>query len=500
MVEGITFSDGLDPAEITQIIVNKFKYSPVIRDMITAERYMQGESDIKNKSRVYYDKDRNAHDNPAASNVKINNNFLQLLVQQKQDYAFSKSFVFRLSGDDKAEVDLTDSDYGLAWKKFLDNNLYKLAYTLCGETVNKGIGWCYIWIDNGELSVRSISPELIYPVWSDRDHTILNKLVYNYQIEHYVGSMNPVIREYAEYWSDSARILYDVNNGYTEVVLQRDSLGDSIQSHMVSGDVGVSWGKIPFICLKASSGERPLLSYIKEYIDSYDMLLSKSIDGLIDDLDPLLVLKGVSSSVADLIEARELAKITRTISLDTDGDAAYIQEQTPIDSYLRQLENIRRDIIRFGYGVDYEDSRFGGNPNQLVVKSLYQSLDTYTDGLERQFQTFIENLKYFFDKWYEFTGQGSFEECQRYKVLVKLDRSMMINVSSLIDDTTKLAGLNLSKKTQLEFNPIVQDVDLELERLKKEEEEAGKDSLFGFEPKNKENVNLNEEVNPENEE
>ena len=110
---------------------------------------------------------------------------------------------------------------------------------------------------------------------------------------------------------------------------------------------------------------------------------------------------------------------------------------------------------------------------------MYQNLDTYTDGLERHFQNFINELKYFFDKWYEFTNKGSFEEVQNYTIGIKLDRSMMINESSLIDDTVKLAGTGISQKTLLEHNPIVDDVELELDRIKEQQEQQ--QELFGFE-------------------
>ena len=172
--------------------------------------------------------------------------------------------------------------------------------------------------------------------------------------------------------------------------------------------------------------------------------------------------------------------MTRTISVDNDGDAYYIQAQTPVQNHGQKMESLRRDIIKFGYGIDYEDSRFGGNPNQLVIKSLYQNLDTYTDGLERHFQDFVNDLKYFFDKWYEFSNKGSFDECQKYKVLVKFDRSMMVNQSAQIEDTVKLAGTGVSKKTLLEFNPVVQDVELEQERIKEEQKENEQNELFNF--------------------
>lgn len=492
------FSEDLSPALITQIIVSKNKNSPVIEEMSTADKYFDGHNEkIDGKKRVYFDKDRKAIDNPNAYNARIKSKFLRMLVQQKQDYGFAKSFILKLSTEEQQEVDLTKDEYGKAWKKFLDDSLFKLSYALAGQAVNHGIAWCYIWIDeNGELQVKDVSACLIYPIWQDRQHTKLDRLVYNYMVEKYKGSINPTLEEYAEYWSDTERILFDVNDGYSEIPLIQDGTGRAIHSHMIAGEnEEVNWGKIPFVCFKATDDEKTLLSFIKEQIDSYDELSSKSIDGLVDDLDPLLVIKGISPDVADLIEARELAKMTRTISLDTDGDASYIQAQTAIDAHLKELQELRRDIIKFGYGVDYEDSRFSGNPNQLVIKSLYQNMDTYTDGLERHFQDFVNDLKYFFDKWYELTSKGSFEECQKYKILIKLDRSMMINQSALIEDTVKLAGTGVSKKTQLEFNPVVQDVELELERIDEEQKQSQDNDLFNFAQKT--NIENGGEYQPE---
>lgn len=479
--ESTAFSETLKANEIAQIIVDKYRESPFVRDIRTADRYFDNHNaEIEKKRRVYFDKDRNKIENPQAHNARIKSNFLRMLVQQKQDYGFAKTFILKLSDEKEDEIELKDNDYGSEWKKFLDKSLFKISYILAGQAVNHGLAWCYVWIDeNGELRLKDVPADLVYAIWKNRQHTELDKLVYDYKTEKY-ESMNPTVYEYAELWSDEERHLFNVTDGYVEEDVARNENDEPIFSHMTNDKGGVSWEKIPFICFRATDDEKPLLFFIKEQIDSYDILDSKSVDGLIDDLDPILVLKGISPAVGDLIEARELAKMTRTIATDSDGDAGYIQAQTPIANHLQKMESLRRDIIKFGYGIDYEDSRFSGNPNQLVIKSLYQNLDTYTDGLERHFQDFINELKYFFDKWYEFTGRGSFEESQRYKLLVKLDRSMMVNQSAQIDDTVKLAGTGVSRKTMLEFNPVVQDVELEMERLEEEQKENQENDLFNF--------------------
>lgn len=479
--ESTTFSSTLSAGDITKIIVEKYRESPMVKEIRVADKYYDNHNEeIEKKTRVYYDKDRNPIQNPRANNAKIKSNFLRMLVQQKQDYALAKTFILKLSDEEENEIELKDNDYGKEWKAFMDKVLFKTSYTLAGQAVNHGLAWGYIWIDeNGDLQLKDVPADLIYPIWKNRQHTDLDKLVYNYKTERY-ESDNPTIYEYAEYWSDKERRLFNVTDAYKEEDETKTEDGEVIHAHMVDNKGGVSWDRIPFICFKATDDEKTLISFVKEQIDAYDQLDSRSVDGLVDDLDPILVLKAISPQVGDLLEARELAKMTRTISVDNDGDAYYIQAQTPVQNHGQKMESLRRDIIKFGYGIDYEDSRFGGNPNQLVIKSLYQNLDTYTDGLERHFQDFINDLKYFFDKWYEFSNKGSFDECQKYKVLVKFDRSMMVNQSAQIEDTVKLAGTGVSKKTLLEFNPVVQDVELEQERIKEEQKENEQNELFNF--------------------
>ena len=118
--------------------------------------------------------------------------------------------------------------------------------------------------------------------------------------------------------------------------------------------------------------------------------------------------------------------------------------------------------------------------------------------MERHFQDFINDLKYFFDKWYEFSGKGTFEECEKYKLLVKLDRSMMINQSAQIEDTVKLAQTGVSQKTLLEFNPIVQDIELEQERIEEEKKQNQENDLFNFAQKT--NIENGGEYEPEEKE
>lgn len=471
--------------DITKVLIELYKDSDEIKAIVEADDYYKKKSNIAKKTRCYYDKDRNAYDNPNASNARISSAFLRQLVQQKQDYGFAKTFILKVTknGEEVKETPEKDDDqYLIYWKDFVEKTLAKFSYLSCKNAVNQGIAWAFVWIDeNGELNLKLVPSSLIYPVWKDDEHNELDVLIYHYTTTEY-SSLVPEVTEYGEYWDKENHIIYNITKGYEPVPQLMDKENNALYSHMVSSEgKPISWKKIPFIAFKGTDDETPLLSMIKEQIDAFEELISKGVDGIIDDLDPILLLKGISASLSDVMEARELVKLTKTISVDSDGDAGFVQAKTSVDQNLLMAEKLRRDIIKFGYGVDYEDAKFNGNPNQMVIKSLYQNLDTYVDGLERNFQSFIDNLKYFFDKWLEWKGFGTAEKFKEYKVLIKLDRDMMINQSSMIEDAVKLANTGISLETQLEFNPVVQDVELEKQRLEQERKETEKNNpLFNF--------------------
>ena len=476
------FSNSLSPASICRVIVEDAERSPRYGEMRDAQAYFEGHNlTIEKKTRNFVDASGKTHANPVAANTRLSSSFLRNLIQQKQDYAFAKTFVFKLCTMDGEEVNVSDAeglakDYYDEWNALIREQLFRLSYKMTGNAVNKGITWCYVWIDqDGGFKLVEVEPEHVYPIWKDVAHSELTHLVNAYLVKEYENT-SPTDHRYAEYWTGTERILFDVDGAFTPIYDIMDADGYPVTSHMLRDGAQVSWDRIPFIPFKGTDDEKPLLSFIRSYIDTYDMIASKASDGLQDDIDPLLIFKGISAEIQHLAEAREIAKSTRTMSLDPDGDAFYLQANANVKNNLDLMEALKKNIIKFGYGVDFEDNRFGGNPNQMVVKALYQNMDTYVDGLERHFQDFMEDLKYFFDKWFSWKHGTPVEQLEEYRLMVKLDRSMMINLTAQIDDTIKLQQTGISQRTILEFNPVVQDVDVEIARMRKEQEEQ--DAIF----------------------
>ena len=105
MKNTVVFSDKLSESKIAEIIVNLAKNDESYDEMHDAQKYFEVDNiDISNKVRDYVDAKGRVHKNPQAVNTQLKSSFLRQLVQKKQDYAFAKTFILKLSKDTGEEI------------------------------------------------------------------------------------------------------------------------------------------------------------------------------------------------------------------------------------------------------------------------------------------------------------------------------------------------------------------------------------------------------------
>ena len=225
------------------------------------------------------------------------------------------------------------------------------------------------------------------------------------------------------------------------------------------------------------------------------MLKSKGIDSLLDDIDAVLVIEDISPEMGELARARKILQNSRIVSVDKGGNAHFEKVDADITAIAQQLEIIKKDIQDNTSTVDLTTIQLGTNPSGESMKTFYESLNTWANGFESEFRVGMRNLKYFFDKWLAWRGGfGTFEELQAKKVTFTLDRDMMINETSIIDNLIKLQG-ELSQETRDEMNPWVENHEKEQKRRDEEEKQRReKDELYNLEH----DIDQNQDILDEN--
>ena len=455
--------------KLTQMMLSSWRSSPIIMDMREADKYYRNENiAINNKNRNYKDpKTGQIICNEKLSNEKMPSGFIRQSVNQKVAYGFGKPFVISIDCEDD---DLKDR-YSEEWDKFITPDFRSELKSVATECINNGIGWAFVYIDpeDEKLKISNYRSETIYPKWIDDKHKKLDAVVRDYVVQEYTDDGIKRINR-VEFWDNN------IVEKYTADGIELTVDGEEM-THLAENE---SWGKVPFIFLKSSQDEMPLLKLIKKYIDAYDRLNSKSVDTLKDDIDPIIILKGISAEVHDLVEAREILSTLGMASLDTDGSASYLQANINIDNVQKKLESLKKDIKEFSCTVNTQDIQFGSNPSGIALKAAYQDLDIYMNDVETEFELFMQQLKYFFDKWLVFRKEFTEDELKQLDITVTLDRDMMLNETELIENTAKLSGL-VSQETLDGYNPAVESYEIEQERREKEESERlEKDNPYIF--------------------
>ena len=493
---------GTTNKEITKNILQEYRNSEKIKAMQEAmQYYLVNNTAIDDKTRSYKDEAGQLVINDTLTNTKTKSAQYRKSVNQKVNFSLSKPFV--ISCDSKKYLE--------AWEDWLTETRRKVIKRAGKEAINKGICFVYPWIDEkGELNIAYTIPETIYPAWKDIDHTELDAVVRDYVVTEYTNETPKDVYK-VEYWDREIFekfIDYGRGEGSGDLV---DDLGDNqsafdenenvsiINTHMKSNKgEGISWERVPFIPIKGNEEELPLLAEMKTDIDSYDMLKSKSIDSLLDDIDAVLVVENIGAEIHDLTKARKMVQNSRIMAVEPGGKAHFEKVDANINAIKEELELLKKDMQDNTSTVDLTTIQLGTNPSGESMKSFFESLNTWTNGFEEEFRVFMKNLKYFFDMWLSWKGgYGTFEQLQAIPITFTLDRDMMINESGIINNLMQMRE-ELSQQTRDEMNPWVESHEIEQARRDAEEEEAikkGELLLKEKEDEEPDNENKDEEDN-----
>lgn len=478
---------GTKTKEITQNILKEWRGSQTIKDMLEAQAYLLVKNTTINyKSRSYKDENGLIVVNDNLTNTKSRTAQYRKSVKQKLNFAFAKPFIIRCN----------DETYKEQWEKFLSVSVRKTIKRTGLNAINKGIGYIYAWInEKGELELVDVIPETIYPAWKDTAHTELDAIVRDFTITEYVNQTAQDVRK-VEFWDKETVekfIDYSMGEGVGGSLVPDienvDELSNDmkenttiIQSHLVDGNGnGVGWGRVPFLFFKGNEEELPLLNECRDDIDNYDLLKSKALDGILDDIDAVLVIESIGAEMGELTKARRMVQNSRIVAVDPGGSVKFEKVDANITATSSMLEIIRKDVQDDTNTVDLTTVKLGTNPSGKAMRVFYENLNEWANGFESEFRDFMENLKYFFNMWLAWKGgYGTFEELQAKEITFELNRDLIIDESDIFDNLVKMQD-ELSQQTKDEMNPWVENHEKEQKRreddLKRQQKES---ELFKF--------------------
>lgn len=438
--------------------IARWKNSPRRIMQIKGYLYYDGEHDILRRKRTVIGENGELTEVDNLPNNRIIDNQYCKIVTQKADYLLGQPFV--IGCDNEKYADLL--------KRIFNKRFMRTLKNAGKAALNGGIAWLYPYYDDfGELSFRLFPAYEILPFWRDSEHTMLDAAVRLYCVEEYDGGVYKTV-EKVEIYDLQGIHCYVLKNG---VLIADNDASDYDCAYVLADGKPLNWEKIPLIPIKYNEQETPLLKKVKSLQDGINVMLSDFENNMQEDArNTILVLKNYDGT--NLGEFRRNLAAYGAVKVRYDGETKGGVETLEInvnaDNYKAIIEIFKKAIIENGMGYDAKDDRLSGNPNQMNIQSMYSDVDLDANDMETELQAAFEDILWFINAYLANSGQGDFEG---EEVTVIFNRDMIISESEVIANCGASVGI-LSDETIISQHPWVDDPEQELERLKKQKEEA----------------------------
>jgi len=423
--------------------------------MVTGQRYYTGDHDILQRKRTAIGEDGKLIEVDNLANNKLVHSYARKLVDQKAGYLLGKPL----------SIQTENKKYLGLLNEIFDKSFLRLLNNLGKEAVNKGKAWLHVYYDeNGVLSFKKIPSEEIIPLWRDADHTQLDAIIRVYEIEAYEGKHKKTITK-VEFWDTSGVRRYELDSGGLIPDVEFGEEGSHFMVVQGDQEKPLNWERVPFVCFKYNDDELPLIQIIKSLIDDYDAKTSDTANNLEDLPNSIYVIKNYDGQ--DLGEFRRNMSTYRAVKVTDEGGVDTLDLDLNTESAEKHLDRLRKDIYEFGRGVDTQSEKFGNSPSGIALKFLYADLDMDANIMETEFQASLEQLMWFVNMHLANAGSGDFSD---ETVEFVFNRDILINETDAITNIRNSVGI-LSDETLVAQHPWVTDVQEELERIRKQQEE-----------------------------
>ena len=453
-----------------------WKCSPRRMMQIKGFLYYDGDHDVIHRKRTMIGEDGKLEVVENLPNNRIVDNQYAKMVNQKANYLFGKPFT--LSGDNEQYIELL--------KQVFDKKFMRTLKSAGKAAYNGGIAWLYpFYNDRGEFAFRLFPAYEILPFWKDSEHTELDFFIRLYVSGAYDGTQRKYIEKVELYDTTGVHLfILDGSKLIPDVVNNETADFPHVTMTDANGNVQMfNWQRVPLIPLKANEQETPLIKRVKSLQDGINVMLSDFENNMQEDArNTILVLKNYDGT--DLGEFRKNLTTFGAVKVRYDGDTKGGVETLEItvnaDNYKVIVEIFKKALIENAMGYDAKDDRLSGNPNQMNIQSMYSDIDTDANDTESEAQATMDDILWFVNCHLANSGMGDFEG-QENGVDVIFNRDMLMNESEIIDNCTKSQGL-ISDETIIANHPWVDDPQTEIERLKKQKEEAQQEMLAQYDP------------------
>ena len=450
-------ASGMNDLSFLEREISNWKVSPQRKEAINGFMYYEGYHDILYKKRLVIGKGGELEEVKNLPNRKDIDNQYAIAVDKKANYFLGKPISF--NGDNEQYLELL--------RGIFDKKMMKRLKNTAKKSMNGAIAWVFPYYDEkGQLKFKIFPAYEVLPEWKDSDHEELEYLIRLYEVVKYEGKEKKTIEKVEVYKPDGV-YRYILNS---DGELKPDTEAGEYSSYITLDGLPYNWDRIPLIAFKYNDNEIPLIRRVKPLQDAINELMSMFHNHMLEDSrNTILVIENYDGQ--DLGEFRRNLSQYGAVKVRTGdgakGGVSTLSVEVNAGNYQAILDLLKATLIENARSFDGKVLK-SGTPNQMNILSMYEEIEMDTNDFETEYQSALEELLHFINIHLSLTGQGDFFD---EKVEIIFNRDMLMNESEIMQTLTN-AGVKISNRTLLSQVPFVDDVDEELEQIKKESEEA----------------------------
>lgn len=214
--------------------------------------------------------------------------------------------------------------------------------------------------------------------------------------------------------------------------------------------------QVPITFFSLNAEEEGIADTIFSLQDAYNSLISDSIDDWDAFCDAYLVLKGAVADGEDL----ENMKAYRTLMLDADASAEYLVKNTSSTEIEHLMDAVEEKIREMSACPNFASENFGTSSG-IAIRYRCMALENNTASI-------LNNFKKALQRRIELLAETLMDSEALWRdINVTFTRNLPINTSDIASEINQLRGL-VSDRTLLAQLPFIDDVDEEMEEIKRQ--------------------------------
>lgn len=411
-------------------LIFKYENSPArikfLKMCNLGEKYYRNNNDIKRKPVKFKD------DNPLkTADNRLSHAWHGLFVKQKVGYMFSR----------EPNIDVGNAKLNKEIIKTLGDEWGKTLRELLINASNNGIAWLHYWIEGNIFQYGIVPTTQVMPIYSKDLKKRLTAVIRTYSDE----DENQNSCKIYEYWDDKECITFK-------------SLGLAV-TNIKEKSFSHNLGKVPFIYFNNNSILESDLYMYKDQVDEFDETISGFANDIEDIQEIIFILQGYGGE--DLEEFMSDLKDFKAVKTDDKGDVRTVKAEIPVEARTKYIEDLRKSIFLFGMGVNPDKDSLGDSSG-VALKFLYSLLELKAADTRVEFDC---SIKILIRAVLDYLGKN-----QDQDISITYFSNMITNDKEIVETISK-SGTTMSEKSKTRKHPYVENLDEELEQIKKEKEE-----------------------------